>query len=197
MKKDSYLFIMMISTLIATQSVSAQKDSSGIYKTAEDFQQRKLSYAINCKKEKHTINPNILFKGSEVKVKHEGTTYNLKKSEVFGYRTCEGIEYRFVDDKEYKVLNPGEPLTMYVYQHPAHTGKDLSKGLYKPEYYFSSNTSTSLQSLTKANIKALYPDDHKFHDALDVQFKDDAALYAYDNFHKMYKLNWIIKNTGN
>ena len=40
--------------------VIAQKDSSGIYKTTEDFQQRKLSYAINCKTEKHKINPNVL-----------------------------------------------------------------------------------------------------------------------------------------
>lgn len=195
MKKIIYLFIMLISMLITTQSVSAQKDSSGIYKTAEDFQQRKLSYAINCKNEKHKINPNILFNGSEVKVKHEGVTYNLKKSEVFAYRTCEGVEYRFVDDKEYKVLNPGETLIMYMYQHPAHSGKDLSKGLYKPEYYFSNGTSASLQTLTKANIKALYPANHKFHDALDAQFKDDTELYAYDNFHKMYKLNWVIKNT--
>lgn len=190
----NYLFLVLV-TLIATQSASAQKDSSGIYKTTEDFQQRKLTYAINCKTEKHKVNPNVFFKGSEVKVKHDGTTYELKKSEVFGYRACNGQEYRFVDDKEYKILNPGEPLTMYMYQHPAHSGKEVSKGLYKPEYYFSNKSDASLQALTKANIKALYPDNHKYYDALDAAFKDVGELYLYDSFHKMYKLNWVIKNT--
>lgn len=37
--------------LLLSQHSLAQKDSSGIYKTTEDFQQRKLSYAINCKTE--------------------------------------------------------------------------------------------------------------------------------------------------
>jgi len=196
MRKFNYFF-MLASGLIIFSTVIAQKDSSGIYKTAGDFQQRQLSYAINCKTEKHKINPNVIFKGSEVKVKHDGTTYDLKKSEVFGYRACDGQEYRFADDKEYKILNPGEPLTIYMYQHPAHSGKDVSKGLYKPEYYFSTKGDASLRALTKANIKALYPENHKYHDALDATFKYDEELYAYDSFHKMYKLNWILKETVN
>ena len=40
-------------------------------------------------------------------------------------------------------------------------------------------------------------DNHKLHNALDAQFKYDNELYAYDDFHKMYKLNWIIKNNIN
>ena len=197
MKKFNYLVIMLVSTLIAIQSTSAQKDSSGIYKTANDFQQRKLSYAINCKTEKHKINPNVIFKGSEVKVKHDGTTYELKKSEIFGYRTCAGKEFRFVDNKEYKVLNPGEQVTLYVYQHLAHSGKEANQAINQQAYYFSYNAAVSVQALTKANIKAAFPDNHKFHDAFDAAFKDDKELYTYDKFHKMYKLNWIIKNNMN
>ena len=179
------------------QQLFAQKDSSGIYKTIEDFQQRKLSYAINCKTEKHKINPNVFFKGSEVKVKHQGTTYTFKKSEVFGYRTCEGKEYKFVDDKEYSILNPGESLIIYLYQHPAHSGKDAGKGMYQPEYYFSKDAASPSQDLTKANLKAAFPGNHKFHDELDAQMAEDKDLYEYDSFHKMYKVNWILKETIN
>ena len=37
----------------ASLKAMAQSDSSGIYKTASDFQQKKLSYAINYKTENH------------------------------------------------------------------------------------------------------------------------------------------------
>ena len=197
MKKMNHLLIALASTLIFTQLVSAQKDSSGIYKTIEDFQQRKLSYAINCKTEQHKINSSLLFKGSEVKVNHEGTTYQLKKSELFGFRTCEGKEYRFVDDKEYSILNPGEPLIIYMYQHPAHSAKEVSKGMYQPQYYFSKDAASPLQDLTKDNLKAAFSGNNKFPDELDAQIQQDKDLYKYDGFHKMYKVNWILKEAIN
>jgi hypothetical protein len=192
--KKIFLLVLAGCLLTLSQSSYAQKDSSGIYKTADDFQNRKLSYAINYKTEKHKIKGSMLFNNDEVKVKHDGVLYTLKKSETYGYRDTKGVEFRFVDNKEYKVLNPGEPILIYVYQHAAHTGKDIHRGLYLPEYYFSKDVASPPQSLTLTNVKATFPENHKFHDALDAQFKSDKELYAYDSFHKMYKLNWIIKN---
>lgn len=190
--KTCHLMILTCSLFLLTRNSFAQTDSSGIYKTSEDFRQRKLSYAINCKTENHKINPEILFKGSAVKVKHMGNTYILKKSEVFGYRDCNEKEFRFVDGAIYSILNPGETLIIYSYQHRAHSPKNAAE--YPLSYFYSNNTTLALQQLTKANLKASYPVNHKFHDTLDANFKEDADLVAYDRFHKMYKLNWIIKN---
>ncbi|MDP2421347.1 hypothetical protein [Sediminibacterium sp.] len=195
MKAKYYLTGLIFGLILLSPKLFAQKDSSGIYKTAEDFQQRKLSYAINCKTEKHRINPNVLFKGSEVKIKHMGTTYIFKKSEVFGYRACDGKEYKFVNNNEYTILNPGEPLILYFFQHTAHSPKTARD--YPPMYYFSKDATSPLKELTKTNLKAAFPDNHKFHDELDSNFKDDKELFAYDNFHKMSKLNWLLKNYKN
>ncbi|MBI1781182.1 MAG: hypothetical protein HYR66_07400 [Sphingobacteriales bacterium] len=195
MKKTYYLLMLAFSMLTFTQNLFAQKDSSGIYKMAEDFQQRKLSYAINYKTEKHKINTYVLFKGNAIRVKHNGITYDLKKSDTYGYRDTKGREYRFIGEVEYTILNPGEQLLMYVYQHPAHSGKEADK--YSPTYYFTTDVASTPQALTKENLKTAFPDYHKFHDALDANFKRDNELYAYDRFHKMYKLNWILKNYKN
>lgn len=194
MKKILFLLMLAGSLLFFNQTSFAQKDSSGIYKTAEDFQNRKLSYAINYKTEKHKIKDNILFNSDKIVVKHKGETYTLLKSNTYGYRNTKGVEFRFIDNKEYKVLNPGQSLLIYFYQHPAHTGKDVNRGLYQPEYYFSKDANSPLQDLTLTNVKATFPENHKLHDALDAQFKSDKELYAYDKFHKAYKLNWIINN---
>jgi hypothetical protein len=109
MKKINSL-VMLVSGLLAYSTVMAQKDSSGIYRTASDFQQKKLSYAINYKTEKHKIKDNILFNNAEIRIKHNGQTYTLDKNSTYGYKSIEGKVFRFVDKKEYRVLNPDETL---------------------------------------------------------------------------------------
>ena len=192
MKKYNH-FILLVSGILSFLIATAQKDSSGIYKTADDFKNKKLAYAINYKTEKHKINDNVLFNDAQIKVKHHDTTYTLEKSNTYGYKDTKGETFRFVDNKEYKILNPGEPLLIYVYQHPAHSPKEATK--YGPMYFFSTDAASAPQALTKANLKNAFPDNHAFHDALDAQFKDDTELYEYDSFHKMYKLNRIYGNT--
>jgi hypothetical protein len=195
MKKTYYLLVLGFSLLILTQNLFAQKDSSGVYITADDFKNRKLSYAINYKTEKHKIKTYVLFKGNTIKIRHQGITYDLKKSETYGYRDTKGREFRFIGEAEYTILNPGEQLLMYVYQHPAHSGKEADK--YPPTYFFTIDAAGMPQPLTKANLKAAFPDNHTFHDKMDAQFKNDKDLTDYDRFHKMYKLSWLLKNSIN
>lgn len=191
MKKVNY-FIMLVNSILLFSAAVAQKDSSGIYKTAEDFKSRKLSLAINCKNEKHRIKTNIFFNDSEIKVKHKNRTYTFLKSEVFGYRTCEQKEFRFVDNREYEIINPREQILIYKYMHLAHSPKNADQ--YPVKYFFSKDAFSPLQDLTIQNLKQAFPDNHKFHDALDVHFSNNSDLINYDSFHKMYKLNWIFKN---
>ena len=191
MKKLNFL-PLLASTLLSVSISVAQKDSSSICKTADDFQQRNLSNAINYKTQNQR---HPAFNSGEIKIKHDGETYTLLKNETYGFRSTTGEEFRFVDNKEYKILNPGEALLIYVYKHPAHSGKEAEK--YASMYFFSTNASAAPQSLTKANLKATFPDNDKFHDALVAQCKSDKELYAYEKFHKMYKLNGIMKNNMN
>lgn len=93
----------------------------------------------------------------------------------------------------YKIVNPGEEIVIYKYSHMGHSPKEAEK--YVPKYFFTSKSSDTLQDLTKANLKKAFSDNHTFHDALDTNFKEDKELISYDEFHKMYKLNWILQNS--
>lgn len=190
MKKIIISMSLATISFAIANNVAAQKDSSGIYKTASDYQQNKLSYAINYKTENHQIKDNILFNDNRIVVKHKGHTYKLDKNGTYGYKSTNGDIFRFVDKKEYKVLNPGEFPVLYVYQHLSST-KGPSK--FVAEYYFSTDPSTNVQDLAKENLKAAYPENHKFHDALDATFKTDEGLASYDSFHKMYKINHLLE----
>ena len=92
----------------------------------------------------------------------------------------------------YTIINPGEAITIYKYVHAAHSPKETEK--YAPKYFFVTKSTDVLQELTIINLKKISPENHPFHDALDANFKEDKELYAYDSFHKMYKVNWIFKN---
>ena len=96
-------------------------------------------------------------------------------------------------EKGYTVLNPGELIAIYKYQHLSHSPKEAEK--YAPKYYFTTSNSNILQELTKMNLKKAFPNDHAFHDALDVNFREDKELINYDDFHKMYKLNRVYTTT--
>jgi len=96
-------------------------------------------------------------------------------------------------ERGYTVLNTGQPIVLYKYQHASHSPKEADR--YVPKYYFTTRTSDVLQELTKANLKKTFPTAHAFHDALDENFKDDKELIAYDHFHKVYKVDRIFTNT--
>lgn len=80
----SLLFFFCLLNLY--NAVYAQQDSSGVYVTAQDYKESKLSYAINCKTQKHKINQYVLLGNVHIKVIHDGVKYKFYKSEIFGYR---------------------------------------------------------------------------------------------------------------
>ena len=90
----------------------------------------------------------------------------------------------------YTVLNKEGTVKLYKYHHLAHSPKEAEK--YAPTYFFTTQSSDTLQPLTKDNLKKAFPENHPFHDALDATFDNDKDLIAYDSFHKMYKVNWLL-----
>ena len=95
-------------------------------------------------------------------------------------------------NQNYKVINNGEAILIYKYAHLSHPPKEAEK--YAPTYFFVTSSSDELIPLTKMNLKKAFPVNHPFHDALDENFKEDKELINYDDFHKMYKVNWLLKN---
>ena len=91
----------------------------------------------------------------------------------------------------YTILNPNETIKIYKYQHRAHPPKAAEQ--YAPKYYFVTGSSDQLQLLTKDNLKKAFPDNHPFHDAVEVNFKEDKELPYYDDFHMMYKINHLLE----
>ena len=93
--------------------------------------------------------------------------------------------------KGYTVLNKDGAVTLFKYVHKIHSPKEAEK--YTPKYFFTIASSDVLQPLTKDNVKKAFPTNHPFNDALDATIRSDSELTEYDTFHKMYKINWLLK----
>ncbi len=193
MKKNIISIVLAGSLSALTFSAFAQKDSSGIYMTANDFKNGNLSYAINYKTEKHKINDYLFLNPDQIKVKHHDSTYMLNKSTTYGYKDTKGKVFRFVDNKDYEILNPGE--SILIYKYVITTQQPKTTPVVMVRYFFTRDSGNPPVELTKDNLKKAFPENHKFHDALDENFKTDEELISYDQFHHMYKLNRLLQNS--
>ncbi|MCI1189727.1 hypothetical protein MON38_20075 [Hymenobacter sp. DH14] len=163
---------------------------SGLYRSAADFRQHRLALAVDCKTATHKLRLHEFSGKPTMTVIHGGKPYQVAKDSLFGFRDCDGRDYRFASNNQhYPILNPGEELLIYKVEQPT-VGKN-------PGYvhlYFSPTAAAPIQPLTLLAVKKAFPSNHRFHDLLDAQFQG-GDLAAYDALHRMTKLNWLLRQS--
>jgi len=177
--------------LISVSSLFAQQ--SGVFKTYIDFTSGKMEYGIDCATERHKIKLNDFLGKDFITVVHDGKPYNLKKTETWGYQLCDQQVVRFQGNDHYPLEDKGT-LWVYTKQSVRSVGRGRSETV--TNYFFSNGGNGKIEKLTLLNLKAAFPENHKLHDAIDVQFKSDASLGEYDQFHKHYKINHFLESQG-
>lgn len=191
--KKIFLNIMMCVLFVSiTVATKGQKDSSGVYMSAVDFTNKKLTYGINCKTENHKIKLNIFFNRDYITVIHEGNKYNISKDSVFGFKTCNGSSYRIADKIDYTILNADDNLLLYEF-----IPMSAPKNPQPPVHKFSKGADGPMLDLTIENVKNIYPDNNLFHDEIENTFRSNSSLLSYNRYHKQYKLvRLFIKYTN-
>jgi hypothetical protein len=94
-------------------SCFSQKDSSGVYFTANDFVSHKLCFAINCKKQKLNIKSDLIFYPNKITIKHENAIYTYPKDSNYGIKYSDGAIIRIYKNLEYRLLKPNETILIY------------------------------------------------------------------------------------
>ena len=148
--------IIATSFLILKSTFSfSQKDSSGIYFTANDYAKYKLSFAINCNIQKHKIKSDMVFHPIEISFKHADSTYTYPKNSVYGIKYCDGSVVRLYNNSEYPLINPDEKIMIYKVISSAYGSKGNPS---ITRYYFSKNEKDEILELTINKIKSVFPD---------------------------------------
>lgn len=167
---------------------STNVGKSGVYRTAADFVAGRLEFPIVCATEQHRIDRHTALDRPYVDVTHAGERTRIAKNDLFGYRECGGLVVRFADGKEYTILGSG-PLTLYARAVMVPVGKGFSA---TPVYYLSRTPDGPIGPLTRDAVMNLFPNDHRLHDQIDIAFRSDRELTAYDARHGQYRLlRWL------
>jgi hypothetical protein len=169
---------------LAAPSVARATDVKGVYLTPEDYTQARLSSESDCGPDEHKVELHDWLHKSFIHVTHNGVVRRYEKDEIFGFRTCNGRDYRFVGNLEYEILE-AQRLVLYSFEINARR-RTVRR------YFFSDGAGGMVTPLTRINLKRAFPDNHRFHDALDQTFRRDADLKQYDEFHGMFKVNRLL-----
>lgn len=185
----TFYFLLAILICFYTGISNAQKTDRGIFLSAEDFLNNKLTHASS-----HThIKLHEIFHKDIIEVKIKDSSYTYLKKDVYGYRDHEGNIFRIYNGKTYPVLNPSETILIYkVAEGPAQKGQTP---IYF--YYFSKDATKEILPLSMGYFENEFNDNKPFQDMLEIHFTNTNSLLEYDSMHKMYKVNRLLELARN
>jgi hypothetical protein len=194
MKSKRFIKSVVVTATLILSTFYSFGQKSGVFKTYADFSAGKMAYGIDCTTESHKIKLNDFWGKDYITVIHEGKPYDIKKAEIWGYQLCDEKVVRF-QGKEHFPLEDKDVLWIYTIQSTIR--KNPHGGIKSiTTYYFSKGGDLEIKELTLLNLKAAFPGNHMLHDAIDGQFKTDASLGEFDQFHKHYKINHFLESQG-
>jgi hypothetical protein len=177
--------VLVLALVAFTTPASAdQKTSGGVYLTAEDYMNGKLTMAGESGSG-HKIEVHNLTGKPFIHVTDGTETREFDKSSIYGYRDHEGKAFRFVGNDVYEIRDAGK---LFIYE----TERIVRKGTAESAYFFSVGAAGEVFPLTLLNLKKACPGNHGFHDSLDATFRSDSELTRYDSLHKMFKVNRLL-----
>jgi hypothetical protein len=162
----------------------------GVYLSANDFTNGKVSFENNQINKKYKFYLHEIYHTSSIKIISGDSIIKLNKDSIFGFRDKKNTCHRFYNKVEYEILNPSEKILLYRCSSFVGGSKNIRT---VTNYFFSANADSPIYPLSKWNLKTVLYKEVLFHELLDVYFHCDKQLIAYDGFNKIYTLNRIYK----
>jgi hypothetical protein len=189
--KTYFSSVVVLAVLLfsgASRVEAAPPKTSGVYVTANDYKNGRLAFEGDCGSKTHKLELHNVLNKPYIDVTHGTEKHRYAKSDLFGFRACDGRDYRFVSNLEYQILESKE-LYIYASEVRVSHGK-VSRRI--REYFFSAGPNGPVLALALENLKQAFPDNHRFHDSLDATCGTGQALAEYDEFHKMFMVNRLL-----
>ncbi len=181
------ILVVLVVSSVGFAQVALEK-TSGVYLTTQDYKNGRLSFEGGCGSKTHKLELHDVLHKSYIHVTHGTENRRLSKSDLFGFRACDGRDFRFASNLEYQILEAKE---LYIYAGEVRVSQGKGVNTIRG-YFFSAGPDGQIFALTLEKLKRTFPDNHRFHDGLDAAFGAGQVLAEYDEFHKMFKVNRLL-----
>jgi|SRR5579859_725392 len=161
---------------------------SGVYLTADDYQNHRLSFMGQCGSKDHGVELHDFLHKSYIHVKHDSKKKRYEKKNLFGLQACDGRNFRFVSNLEYQIV---ESKDLYIYMRESWVAHGRSTQTVQ-DYYFSVGGDGPIQALTFRNLKTTFPDNLRFLGLVASRIEDDRELAQYDRSHQTFAVNRLL-----
>ncbi|SEW35350.1 hypothetical protein [Chitinophaga arvensicola] len=122
-------------------------------------------------------------------VQSDAATQHVSRDSVFAVALTAGKTFRLIGHDYYEILNRNAQLLLYK-RKVMSSGKAFPADTFR--YYFSAGDGP-VHELTSWNLKQAFPERASWADKLDTNFHQESDLIAYDSYHHMYKLEWLLQ----
>jgi len=182
------LIMIFIFTVLLKDSYG--KTPVGIFMTAADYQNNKITYTEGDPQGEIKIRIHHFFWSMPtITVVAKGRKHAFRKSDLYGFIDSNNDVYRFYNNMEYQLAEAGN---IYIYIHQNNIAQ--SKGfIVVNTYYFSSTADGKIERLTLDNLKTVYTGNEKFIDLLDQY---NGNISSYDKQNKTYKINYFFSKAS-
>lgn len=165
---------------------------SGVFVTPADFEAGRLADEIVCETDGRPVDRDSFSRTDIIELTGSNQARQYSKATIFGFRACDGTDVRFVGGTNFRVVR-APPLYLYEHEYRVTVGKGGSKIV--TDHAFSTTAADSVRPLTLDALKRAYPENHRFHDLIDLAFRSDQELIRYDDFHHEYKIARLLRET--
>ena len=189
--KTFYIAVAALTAMgfsVSGSGLAATPKTSGVYVTAEDYKNGRLSYEGNCGSKAHNLELHDVLHKSYIHVTHETEKRRFAKSDLFGFRACDGRDYRFASNLEHQILEARE---LYIYTREVLVSHGRGRHTVQG-YFFSAGAEGPVLALTLENLKKAFPDNQRFYEALDAAFGAKQKISEYDESQKMFTVNQLL-----
>jgi hypothetical protein len=185
------LKVMIAICLIAAfaQKTLAQSTVCGLYLTADDYHNQKLSFKTT-DADGNSIKFNEFLGSGRIVVVYNGKKQTFFKSAIYGYRS-NNCDYRYFNNIPYKVID-GRDFYLYSSSKIVQQGK-WSKSV--DSYYFSSTAIADIEPLSIKNLQSAYASNPRFRYLIESHFETDNSLTAYDSAVNEYKVKYLYEHS--
>src|SRR6516225_875546 len=101
---DAVLFSAFVLLNLGASGQAASSKTSGVYLTAADYTASQVSYQGACGSGAHKLELHDVLNKPYIDVTHDHEKRRYPKSGLFGFRACDGSDYRFGKNLEYHIL---------------------------------------------------------------------------------------------